>query len=644
MKTAVKLIIFVVVFTLGFGGFLWVLNRSLPQDSAVVNDGSGENPEVTKEMDASETSLRSGHVENVGTAPDGPQKVRGVVVNERTQRPVTAFTVTLANPRRSFHKEDEIQAQFFSGSKGAFNVSGVLLDKNVYEQAAQGRSHNILYGSTRPEGFYVEYPNAPRIEKNLTSALPRLMIQADGYRDEFVGLWQFPMNNLKIELKPFITVQGTVRGADGQPLKGALVFVEEAPGIGPNSTRHRNFMKGEESSYRFDREKTYMENRRDKDSRAKTDEQGTFQLSSVVEGKTRFLVYADGYQYRMHTTNLSVKNNQVDIALERGGVLRGTISRGNVPVPNAAVSASFDDFFMTAFTDEQGEYVMRGLPYGTAALSFVVDGQSLVPSVSMEGIHRPTDKFSGTDVVIEQGVDAQFDYAVAEPSASLSGYIMASPDEYVEGEVFLTLNTVGDTVTRSVRTGRDGKYRFTNLYPGRYRLEAMIVPVGKSYEKFVPTQRAMGILRPNEDETKDILLYGLLMLNINVSNVPRDQNSLAVLVLPKPTRRELSLDVMGDLFNYTYSEAENDRYNLLFGDAGVSGTSEQVTVSYCGPGEYVVVVMSARRKNSIYDPGEYEGPFGFSNALIMTKDVVLKGSPNLPTKRGQQIIEIDMSF
>jgi hypothetical protein len=54
--------------------------------------------------------------------------------------------------------------------------------------------------------------------------------------------------------------------------------------------------------------------------------------------------------------------------------------------------------------------------------------------------------------------------------------------------------------------------------------------------------------------------------------------------------------------------------------------------------------MSARCKNNIYDPGEYEGPFGFSDALIMTKDVVLKGSPNLPTKRGQKIIEIDMSF
>lgn len=186
---------------------------------------------------------------------------------------------------------------------------------------------------------------------------------------------------------------------------------------------------------------------------------GTFALRDLPSGVLKVDVMPVHYEAQLrHDVVLRAgETARLDVALERGGIVFGTVTdaESGLPVPAAEVSAGWT-FAKVVRTDAAGNYRMGGAP-----------GPGVPDMHVRAGGYAQTSKEVGgkgeqrVDFALQRGgsVRGRIVHAGGAPAAGV--YVAADADLGVE-------NGMGRTDWRHVRSGADGMFRITGLVPGAH--------------------------------------------------------------------------------------------------------------------------------------------------------------------------------
>jgi hypothetical protein len=283
--------------------------------------------------------------------------------------------------------------------------------------------------------------------------------RAPGYEWKLIGV-EAPrgevLEDLAIELSPGWDVYGTVLdAATEQPIEGARVAV----GFRPISQ-----WKGIQDD-QFD---------------AVTGPDGSFNISGRAAGETVNLqAWCEGYAPEFVFGHKIAFGRDARILLSRGGTLRGRVFPDGEPVTRLHGSLVYGipgqpgrvNFQASAFTSDDGSYMMSGLPYGRYELRIVKELSET--SIRAEMI------LAATWVDIEDGVTVELEHDLADYSVvhgrlpdleSYDGVVVALCDARYPFEPLYLSAEAYDT------SGPDanGEFRFGLVPPGEYIVRARI--------------------------------------------------------------------------------------------------------------------------------------------------------------------------
>ncbi|NVB81627.1 MAG: sigma-70 family RNA polymerase sigma factor [Kofleriaceae bacterium] len=229
-----------------------------------------------------------------------------------------------------------------------------------------------------------------------------------------------------------------------------------------------------------------------------SDASGHFRLDRVAPGshlvsaRAEGLADAAGVPVAVEAGQTSA---EIEIRLEAGSTLRGTVVDGSKPVAGARVAASS----RTAFSQDDGSYVLTGVPRGDVKLTAmpyeVVKPQSFHASEPLhDGVVIEVEAFGTITGRVVRGRDA-----ISGAAVSLSGPHERELDP--------------------VRTDADGRFTARGLRPGQWSVGASSQQLGVFGDAGAIVQLARG-------ETKDVTIE--LEYGASISGRVVDQNGAPV--------------------------------------------------------------------------------------------------------------------
>ncbi len=351
----------------------------------------------------------------------------------------------------------------------SFFLNGSVTDAETGKPIGGATVQNVMpdpYGARGGFGHYYASTNAKgayKLEIPIDKKKLKLNVSHEGYLDisgrevvipEDAG--EFHTVNFKLERG--ITLTGTVTAADtGKPLKHASVTLIVA-------NNHRGY---------------------------NTKSDGTYTIGGLETGEVKVVIAHDQYlAYLEEDLEITEEGAVLDVALERGGQLTGTVADENgKPLKHISINANVQDFNRmyrryyhnvnrAANTLENGSYAMSGLEPGK---EYTVTA------------HSETHFSDPKKIEIEEGVSAVCDFTLTE-GGTISGRVLSDDGEPVEKHVSVsaTLISPGDEPTdtypesgpvgarpgyggtpgTSGVTGKEAKFKIRGLRGGDYNLTA----------------------------------------------------------------------------------------------------------------------------------------------------------------------------
>ncbi|MCA8969390.1 MAG: carboxypeptidase regulatory-like domain-containing protein [Planctomycetes bacterium] len=294
------------------------------------------------------------------------------------------------------------------------------------EGATVVRGRRNVVGRSRRDGL---------VRVHATSARKRLEVRvgADGYAVERVRIEEPQLSAgevLDVQLRRGVTLQGRVEDIEGLPVQGASVttFFTSYYGAVTTDARGRfrlaSLSPSRESHIVFAKKRGYVESRldvREKDAReglvlvmrrgipvrgrvvgpdgeplrgaelyigrSKSDynkldaiarDDGDFEFEAVAPGMQRLACEMSGYAPFVTSVHVGETPVRKDIAMERGGTIRGVVrlTGEGTPIANCIVSAFVGGEYAGEGTQsgEEGDFELRDLPKGKIDLEFYASG------------------------------------------------------------------------------------------------------------------------------------------------------------------------------------------------------------------------------------------------------------------------------
>ncbi len=276
-------------------------------------------------------------------------------------------------------------------------------------------------------------------------------------------------------------ISGTVTdAADGSPLEGTTVDVYDSAG-------------------------SYW-------SSATTDANGQFASHALYPGQYFAVARLQGYIGELYqnlpcpfnqcdpttgtaiTVNNSADTTGIDFALDKGGIVAGTVTNAaSAPLAGMHVRL-FDDAgtqLFSTFTDDEGEFQFTGLPAGTY-FATAADAQNDPPfwvSQLYSGINCPVqcEPTTGTGISVTLGQTTGIGFSL-EQFGRVLGHVTDAASGAPLGQISVTLYDSSGNPTASTRTAADGSYSLHGLDEGTYRAVASATLYGDILYDGIPCE------------------------------------------------------------------------------------------------------------------------------------------------------------
>ena len=337
-------------------------------------------------------------------------------------------------------------------------------------------------------------------------------------------------DNIVISLEPVTGFQGHVRNMSGQPISGVAIRL------------------GETNSGRMI---------------ARTDREGYFRAVEVDE--TDLTIFVHHAEYLPSVLVISLRPRElvdVQILLNSGGNIVGSVRLGKLPMPNAHIALSDPRQIIKAVrTDSQGMYRISGILPGELEMS--------VRNPENDDDSR---RVLTRQVVVEEGLETRADFDFAGSLSSIGGLIIVGDHPAAAGLVRVEhFSDSGDSSTVA-RVQSDGTYHIESVPNGRIRMKVM-------------AQGADGLQRgrqleiniaDGEEYRQNITFNGNGIIEYTVTNFPPGMNASVMLLAGKATfdvnnrnqrtalqERMVLSTVLTDNGNFSLNDIEPGAYTLI---------------------------------------------------------------------------------
>ncbi|MDZ7371126.1 MAG: carboxypeptidase regulatory-like domain-containing protein, partial [candidate division KSB1 bacterium] len=339
---------------------------------------------------------------------------------------------------------------------------------------------------------------------------------------------------------------------------------------------------------------------------AVSDASGNYKISNVPDDTYLVAAYANGYlpeyyenAYAMVKAKPVIVKGQevpnIDFPLAKGGTISGKVTAGEgKPVAGAIIAAQpFDNrpalldipgvniVRQTAVTDEEGKYIISGLPEGT----YRVMAQATIGSFNAVLFFDNKKNAKDADpVAVQAGKEtAGVDFNFAEPTAKITGTVRDSSGAPIKG-AFVTFVFKNQTeeltwakLRRYAETDSEGKYELANLRPGVYFVGAWIKDARQlkgvwydgaaSLKEATPIQLAEGQIVAGIDFVLDTSTdYGALSGKVTFEGDDSPVVNAVIQAIPKRGNVKNSLKHFSQFFTTTDETGAYRLYPLCEGD------------------------------------------------------------------------------
>lgn len=280
----------------------------------------------------------------------------------------------------------------------------------------------------------------------------------DGFNADVIAITQSgsEITGIDFALDGPGTITGTITDADGVPMEGVVV---EAQPLGD-----AEFLS------------------------TATDANGFYELIGVAPVDYRIYAFADPFvnvvpqffpgvskraDAEIVTGALSGAVTGIDFELPEGAIISGTVTAEGSGAPlfdiEVVVESEEFDIDRSVYTDDNGDWTMRGLPTGDDYTVRFIDGNDTYLSEFYEDSPR---RSGATPVALQQGSTTANIDAALTAAASIAGRVV---DEQGNGiadvQVYVAFNgLLDDRVTEYFFTDSNGEFTADRLRPGDYRV------------------------------------------------------------------------------------------------------------------------------------------------------------------------------
>ncbi|MCC6154561.1 MAG: carboxypeptidase regulatory-like domain-containing protein, partial [Candidatus Hydrogenedentes bacterium] len=420
----------------------------------------------------------------------------------------------------------------------------VVVLRGVVQTLAPGAQPGEAQSIANPEGRFVLHA-----EENGST----LLVRAKGYAPELHPIPAARENetipDVIVRLKTGGVVDGIVVNESGERVAGAQVYV----GRMPQSWELQQHHPGDTTS----------------------DAEGAFRLESLSGDAVTICAVHENYAATSATVTPIPGGapTKLQIVLETGGTIEGTVRVNGVPESGYQISLHLEDGYQNATeVDPNGEFEFTGLPDGVAFLSL---------NATRSGTQR---RGVSKQASVELGKTTTVDFDLIAGTAVLEGTVTLAGQPLSNATVELLIEPNLES-REGMRTTTDpeGKFRFENLPLGTAALMVRADPaIGDSKR-----MKSYRVELENDRTTRlDIELGGAMRLNGRVSGIPEGWRAEIGLVrgtveIPPEASIEESILPSMDKIAGGGSAAEDGSFALL----GIE------------PGEYTVIVVASDPKS-----------------------------------------------
>jgi hypothetical protein len=476
------------------------------------------------------------------------------------------YTLTVNSGSHMGTKLEGIQ----SGTEGleivlqpSASVSGTIVSQMtgepVQDFSIQVKYNGFSYGSDRYTSFHDN--EGAFMLKGIIGVSPVLNVRAEGFAETTMELPPVTpgeeMSNVRIVLEDGAELFGTVTSSSGDFLSGVNIFI----GNVPNSPWQR-----------------------DRESRATTNQNGEFTVSSLMAGDLMVSVHAQGYAMASQTVYLNRGGaNEAHFVLGEGGTVEGYVTTNGDPIEGANIfvggQVNGSSVQENTTTDTQGFYSIRGLPDGVFSLNININ-------------NGPTPRSKNVQVEVSDGMVTELNQEFEVGNSTLEGYIYIGENETSSGRVNLSIDTGNGQENKNQEVGNDGYYYFDGLPAGQVSLRAFNTSMSNNMNQKLTT----GTLGENDSIQLDLVLFGGATLTCVVQNVPQGYQTMIVLVAGQqqiPTVLDQATMMALQPNMVTQSVVQPD---------GIA------RMSMLDPGEYTLILFS-------FDPAQIQESFSIENVV-----------------------------
>jgi 5-hydroxyisourate hydrolase-like protein (transthyretin family) len=192
---------------------------------------------------------------------------------------------------------------------------------------------------------------------------------------------------------------------------------------------------------------------------------GAFAIDGLPPGAAEVTIQAEGYRNKkLEDVAISSDDDAppLEVALEPGATVRGRVTAEGAGVADAYVYGGVDPgrTEVTATTDENGDYELKGLPAGAITVQVTKRGY--------QAARRAVDAAPG----------ARVDFALTR-GLSLRGVVVAGDAPVPEARVSASSGAL-DAAPQDATTDASGRFTISGLSPARYTIEATAAGKGRA--------------------------------------------------------------------------------------------------------------------------------------------------------------------
>jgi len=269
-----------------------------------------------------------------------------------------------------------------------------------------------------------------------------------------------------IRLERGASLEGRVINAAGQPVPGAQVYQDQTP---PREHMGMGYA-GPPAA-------------------ATSGADGTFVLDGLAARRINlYVTHTDYITVREQVTLQDAGVTRVQMVMQEGGVVEGTVRAGGKPTQGASVSIhSREGGQAAAQTGPDGAYRIAQAPVGEVQVN---------ANYRYEGANRSASQ----QAVVASGMVTQVDFAFDVGTATLEGYVTMD-GAAADSEGGISVHHADSGANVNTQWARDGAYKFTGLPAGVLRVAVVVHTPG------TPVQRTLEVeVRANSTTRLDIEL------------------------------------------------------------------------------------------------------------------------------------------